>query len=47
MIKTPVIYPAAVLKDSKNANESKEFLKFLKNDKCKAIFEKVGFALAK
>lgn len=27
--------------------ESKEFLKFLKNDKCKAIFEKVGFALAK
>lgn len=47
MIKTPVIYPAAVLKNSKNAKESKEFLEFLKNDKCKAIFEKVGFALVK
>lgn len=47
MIKTPVIYPAAVLKNSKNAKESKEFLEFLKNDKCKAIFEKVGFAVVK
>lgn len=47
MIKTPVLYPAAVLKDSKNAKEAKEFLEFLKGDECKAIFEKVGFARAK
>lgn len=47
MIKTPVLYPAAVLKDSKNAKEAKEFLEFLKGDECKAIFEKVGFAIAK
>lgn len=47
MIKTPVLYPAAVLKDSKNAKEAKEFLEFLKGNECKAIFEKVGFAMAK
>ena len=47
MIKTPVLYPAAVLKNSKNPNEAKEFLEFLKGDECKAIFEKVGFTRAK
>lgn len=47
MIKTPVLYPAAVLKNSKNAKEAKEFLEFLKGNECKAIFEKVGFAIAK
>lgn len=47
MIKTPVLYPAAVLKDSKNAKEAKEFLEFLKGNECKAIFEKVGFVIAK
>ncbi len=47
MIKTPVLYPAAVLKNSKNSKEAKEFLEFLKGDECKAIFEKVGFTMAK
>ena len=47
MIKTPVLYPAAILKNSKNPNEAKEFLEFLKGDECKAIFEKVGFTRAK
>lgn len=47
MIKTSVLYPAAVLKNSKNPNEAKEFLEFLKGDECKAIFEKVGFTRAK
>ena len=47
MIKTPVMYPVAVLKDSKNSKEAKEFLEFLKNEKCKAVFEKVGFSMAK
>ena len=47
MIKTPVLYPAAIMKNSKNAKEAKEFLEFLKGDECKAIFEKVGFTMAK
>ena len=47
MIKTPVLYPAAVLKDSKNAKEAKEFLEFLKGNECKAIFFFFCFAIAK
>jgi len=40
---TPVIYPVAVIKASKNVTASKEFLDFLSTDKAKAIFEKEGF----
>ena len=46
-LKTPVIYPAAVLKASKNAERAKNFLEFLKSDKASEIFSSVGFALAK
>ena len=46
-LKTPVIYPAAVLKASKNAELAKNFLEFLKTDKAGEIFSSVGFALAK
>lgn len=38
-----VIYPAAVMKNAKNADAAKAFLEFLKTDKAKAVFEKVGF----
>ncbi len=38
-----VIYPAAVLKASKNAETSKAFLDFLKTDEAMTIFEAVGF----
>ena len=38
-----VIYPAAVLKASKNADAAKTFLDFLKTDEAVAIFESVGF----
>ena len=38
-----VIYPAAVLKDSKNAEAAKAFLDYLSTDESKQIFEKVGF----
>ncbi|PKM73952.1 MAG: molybdate ABC transporter substrate-binding protein [Firmicutes bacterium HGW-Firmicutes-16] len=38
-----VVYPAAVLKASKNPEAAKAFLDFLKTDEAMAIFEKVGF----
>ena len=42
-----VIYPAAVLKASKNADAAKAFLDFLKTDKATAVFESVGFSALK
>lgn len=38
-----VIYPAAVLKVSKNVEAAKAFLDFLTSDAADAVFEKVGF----
>ncbi len=38
-----VIYPAAVIKTSKQADVAKDFLAFLTTDDADAIFEKVGF----
>lgn len=45
-LETPVIYPAAVLKNSKNAEAAKSFLIYLLSDAAKAEFEKVGFKMA-
>ena len=42
-----VIYPAAVLKASKNADAAKAFLDYLKTDKALAVFAKVGFLAVK
>lgn len=42
-----VIYPAAVLKASKNADAAKAFLDYLKSDEAMKIFESVGFKPAK
>ena len=39
----PVIYPAAVIKNSKNLDEAKKFLNFTSSDTAKKIFEKYGF----
>ena len=39
-----VIYPAAVLKISKNPEEAKAFLEYLKGDEAMAVFESVGFS---
>lgn len=41
-----VVYPAAVLKASKNADAAKAFLEFLQSDEAMAVFEAVGFAKA-
>jgi molybdate transport system substrate-binding protein len=39
----PVIYPAAVIKDSKNPEAAKEFLDFLAAPRGRAAFQKYGF----
>ena len=39
-----VIYPAAVLKDSKHPDEAKAFLDYLQTGACGQIFESVGFS---
>ena len=43
----PIIYPAAVLKDSKQMDLAKDFTQFLRNDTSEALFEKYGFTMAK
>lgn len=39
----PVVYPAALIKGSKNLEESQEFLDFLSTKEAQEIFEKYGF----
>jgi len=39
----PVIYPVAIIKESKNMEADKDFLNFVVSDKGKAAFEKYGF----
>ena len=41
----PVIYPVAVLKSSKNAKVSQEFVDFLSTKEVAAVFEKYGFKM--
>lgn len=38
------IYPAAVMKDSKNLETAKDFLAFLQTDAAAEVFQKVGFS---
>jgi molybdate transport system substrate-binding protein len=40
---SPVIYPVAILKSSKQIGESKRFLDFFAGTKAQAVFEKYGF----
>jgi molybdate transport system substrate-binding protein len=42
----PVIYPAAVIKDSKKPAAARAFLDFLSGARASAIFKKYGFSLA-
>lgn len=43
---SPVVYPIAVLKNSKNVDAAKEFVQFLSSDTAKSVFEKQGFTVA-
>jgi molybdate transport system substrate-binding protein len=45
MLKSAVVYPAAVLKTSAHQAEAKAFLDYLQGPEAKAIFESVGFAI--
>jgi molybdate transport system substrate-binding protein len=40
---SPIVYPIAVLKDSKNPKIAKEFSQFLFNLSAKKVFDKYGF----
>jgi molybdate transport system substrate-binding protein len=42
---SPIIYPLAVVKRSKNVNAAKEFSQFLSSNQAKAVFKKYGFIL--
>lgn len=42
----PIVYPAAIIKDSKNFEETDKFFKFLQSDDSKVVFEKYGFKIA-
>lgn len=42
---SPIIYPLAVIKRSKNIDVAKDFAKFLVSNQAKAIFKKYGFIL--
>lgn len=42
-LKTPVIYPVAIIKNTKHFKEAELFLEFLQTDEAKNIFRKYGF----
>jgi len=43
----PVIYPAAVIKNSPNAQAAKAFLDYLSSPQAVAVFDKIGFTVIK
>ena len=43
-LKTPVVYPAAVIKSGKHPEAAKKFLEFLRTPESTAVFEAVGFS---
>ena len=42
---SPIIYPLAVVKRSKNVDAAKEFSQFLSSNQAKSVFKKYGFIL--
>ena len=44
-LKTPVIYPVASLKNSKNKDMADEFVKFLQTDEALDVFKSYGFTI--
>jgi molybdate transport system substrate-binding protein len=39
-----IVYPVAVLNNSKNASTAREYVEFLSNNQAKTVFEKYGFS---
>ena len=44
---SPIVYPAAIIKDTKNLEEIEKFFAFLQTPESQAVFEKYGFKLSK
>jgi len=42
---TPVVYPLAIIKTSKNQEAAQDYAAFLAGDEARAVFEKYGFTL--
>ena len=42
-VKTPVVYPAAVTAQSKNASEAQTFVAYLGSQPAQAVFNRYGF----
>lgn len=42
---TPIVYPATVIKSTKNADASKAFMAYLSGPQAKVVFEKYGFTM--
>ena len=42
---TPVIYPVAIVKDSKNADAANKFMDFLKTQEAQDVFKEYGFTI--
>jgi len=40
---SPIIYPVAILKESKNPDAAKDFIQFLSSDLAKTVFQDYGF----
>lgn len=44
---SPIVYPVAVLKDSKNITAGRDFVQFLSGSQARSVFQKYGFGLAR
>ncbi|MDR1049170.1 MAG: extracellular solute-binding protein, partial [Synergistaceae bacterium] len=42
---SPIVYPAAVLKNTKNEAAARAFAEFLKGKESAGIFESIGFSI--
>jgi molybdate transport system substrate-binding protein len=43
---SPIVYPVAAIKGSRNAGAARAFVEFIASNRAKAIFEKYGFGIA-
>ncbi|MGL5877136.1 MAG: molybdate ABC transporter substrate-binding protein, partial [Xenococcaceae cyanobacterium] len=43
---SPIVYPIAIIGNSKNPDAAKEYIRFLTDKQARAIFEKYGFGIA-
>ena len=44
---SPIVYPVAALKDSKNVAAARNFVQFLSSSQARAVFQKYGFGIAR